>query len=137
MRKELGGLKPFIYKFTLSSQKLDMILETQQAVFNKAGLGFRSYSKQKLVNNLYKKLSNENMTCFYYGKLGHKSYVCNLKGNVKSKQIWIIKGSMHTNHEGPKKAWVLKITLFVSCRCVLRSKKINKVGILIATAQDR
>ena len=87
-----------------------MILKNQKAIFDRAGLGFRSYAKQKSINNLYKNSSNENMTYFYYEKSGHKSYICKCKRNVKLKRIWIIKGSMHTYHEGPKKAWVPKNT---------------------------
>ena len=62
LRKELDKLKPFVDRFTLSSQKLDMILGTQQAVFDKAGLGFRSSYKRKTTKNLYKKSSYENLT---------------------------------------------------------------------------
>ena len=54
------------------------MLNNQKVVFDKVGLGFRSYSKQKTINNLYKKSSNENMTYFCCKKFGHKSYVCNL-----------------------------------------------------------
>ena len=50
LRKELGRLKPFVDRFTLYSQKLDMILETQQAVFDKAGLAYRSSYKRKIEN---------------------------------------------------------------------------------------
>ena len=104
LETELNKIKPFVDKFIFSFQKLDLILKNQKAVFDRAGLRFRSYAKQKLENNLYKKSSNENMTCFYYGKSGYKSYICKSKRNIKLKQIWIIKGSMHTNHEGSKKA---------------------------------
>ena len=85
-----------------------MILNNQQIVFDKVGLGYRSYTKQKLAHNLYKKSSNENMACICCEKLEHKYFVCKLKKNMKSKQIWIIEGSLHTNHEGPKKAWIPK-----------------------------
>ena len=34
-------IKPFIEKFTYSSEKLNMLLNNQRAVFNKAGLGYK------------------------------------------------------------------------------------------------
>ena len=54
-----------------------MILKHQQAVCNKAGLGYKSYHNQKSACKLYKKSSQDNLTCFIYGKIGHKSYMCN------------------------------------------------------------
>ena len=39
---ELEKLKPFVEKFTYSSEKLNMLLNNQRAIFNKAGLGFKS-----------------------------------------------------------------------------------------------
>ena len=69
-----------------------------------------SYVKQKSINNLYKKSSNKNMSYSYCEKLRHKLYECKYKRNIKLKQIWFIKGSSRTNHEGPKKAWVPKVT---------------------------
>ena len=78
-----------------------MILNNQQAVFDKARLGYRSYSKQKLACNLCTKSSKENLTCFCCGKLGHKAYMCNLRkdsNSSRSRIIWIIKDSATTNH---------------------------------------
>ena len=40
MKNQVGRLKPIVDKFTLSSTKLNMILENQRAIFNKAGLGY-------------------------------------------------------------------------------------------------
>ena len=97
----------------LSSQKLEMILNNQQAIFDKARLGYRSYTKQKSACNLYKKSSKENLTCFYCSKLGHKAYMCNLRKNSnssRSKTIWIIKDIIITNHKGSNKAWIPKST---------------------------
>ena len=85
-----------------------MILKNQKAIFDRAGLGFRCYAKQKSVNNLYKKSTNENMIYFYYEKSGHKLYIYKSKRNIK--QIWVIKRYVLTNNEGPKKAWVPKNT---------------------------
>ena len=66
-------------RFTLSSNKLDMMIKNQQAIFYKAALRYKSYYKQKSVNSLYKKSSKDNIVCFYYGKLGHRTYSCNVR----------------------------------------------------------
>ena len=93
-----------------------MILKHQQAVCNKAGLGYRSYQNKKSAYKLYKKSSQENLTCFIYQKLGHKSYTYNSKNISKSnrvRNIWIKKNTSLTHHEGPKKTWVPKSTYFM------------------------
>ena len=66
MEYELNKIKPFVDKFTLSSYKLNMILRDQKAIFDKVGLGFNSYVKQKSTNNLYRKSINENMSCYLF-----------------------------------------------------------------------
>ena len=47
------------------------------------------------------KSSKKNITCFHYGKVGHKSYTCKTK-NTKMKQVCVIKGTTKTNPKGPK-----------------------------------
>ena len=100
-KKELDKTKPLFDKFTLSSQRLDEMIKNQRAVFDKAGLGYRCYDKQKTINNLYKKSSKENITYFHYGKVGHRAYTCKTN-NLKVKQVWIIKGTHNSNPKGSK-----------------------------------
>ena len=108
-KKELNKIKPLFDKFTLSSQRLDEMIKNQKAIFDKVGLGYRYYDKQKAIKNLYKKSSKDNLTCFHYGKVGHRSYTCRTK-NTNVKQVWIIKGTINTNPKGPKIDWVPKST---------------------------
>ena len=61
-----------------------MILNNQQAVFDEVGLGYRSYSNKKSACKLYKKSSQDNITCFICRKIGHKAYVCNLRKDLNS-----------------------------------------------------
>ena len=84
-------------KFTLSSTRLDMMLKSQRTIFDKAGLGYKSYYKQKSINTLYRKSSSESIVCFCCGKLGYKAYTCNMRNRPKSsrvKHIWIAKNPM-------------------------------------------
>ena len=62
------------------------MIKNQRAIFDKVELGYRCYDKQKTINNLYKKSSKENITCFYCGKVGHMSYTCKTN-NLKVKQV--------------------------------------------------
>ena len=92
-------------RFTLSSNKLDMMIKNQQAIFDKARLGYKSYYKKKYINNLYKKSSKDNIVYFCYGKLGHKTYSCNIRKSphlIKTKQVWIVKKSLVDKIERPK-----------------------------------
>ena len=46
LKIELNEVKPFVDKFIFYSQKLNLILNNQKAVFDKTGLDFKSYVKQ-------------------------------------------------------------------------------------------
>ena len=113
LKNEIAKLKSIVEKFTLSSNKLNMILDNQKAVYDKAGLGYNPLKKQKYLKNIYvNSLSNKspNITCFKCGRVGHKSYTCfsNKSTNSTIKKIWVPKGTIMTNQKGPKKAWVPK-----------------------------
>ena len=45
LKNEITKLKPIVEKFTLSSNKLNMILDNQKAVYDKAGLGYNPLKK--------------------------------------------------------------------------------------------
>ena len=85
------------------------MIKNQRAVFDKAGLGYRYYDKQKIINNLYKKSSKKYITYFHYEKVGHRSYTCKTN-NSKVKQVWIFNEIHNSNPKGPKIAWIPKIT---------------------------
>ena len=85
-----------VKKFTLSSNKLHMILDNQKAINDKAGLGYNPLKKQKFLKNIFVNSSSNkfsNITCFKCGRIGHKfySYFSNkstaLKSNGVEKQI--------------------------------------------------
>ena len=100
-----------IDRFILSSNRLDMILKNQRAIFDKAGLGYKSYYKQKSINTLYKKSSSDNIVCFCCDKLGHKTYTCNMRkspNSIKIKQVWIVRKPLIDKVERPKVTWVPK-----------------------------
>ena len=85
------------------------MIKDQKAVFDKARLGYKCYNKQKIITNLYKKSSKDNLTYFHYGKVGHRSYTYRIN-NLKVKHVLVIKGTSNTNPKGPKIACVPKST---------------------------
>ena len=100
------------------------MIKNQKVVFDKAWLGYRCYDKQKIIKNLYKKSSKDNLTYFHCGKVGYRSYTYRTN-NSKVKQVWVIKETHNSNPKGPKIAWVPKSTWFLctSVSCIPRSKK--------------
>ena len=81
--------------------------------FDKTGLGYKSYYKQKSINTLYKKSSSESIVYFCYGKFGHKAYTCNMRNRSNSsrvKQISVAKNPMFDKVKRSKVTWVPKQT---------------------------
>ena len=93
-----------VEKFTLSSTKLQMILDSQKAVYDKISLGYNPLKKQKFLKNIYANSSSNkflNTTCFKCGKVGYKSYTCfpNKSENSNVKKIQVPKGTTVTNQK--------------------------------------
>ena len=84
LKLELDRYKPIVDKFTYSYEKLDMILNSQRAVFNRAGLRYKPNDKQKCVNNFLVKATEVGTSIYHCcGKTCHKSYECNLRKNLR------------------------------------------------------
>ena len=120
LRLEIDKYKPIVEKFTYSFEKLGMILNSQQTVFDHAGLGYNPNNNQKCVNNFLKKsasVESRISTCYCCGKTYHKSYECNLRKNhrvtnleSKVKQVWVPKRTKVKNLGLSKKSWIPKVT---------------------------
>ena len=131
IKKELEKFKSIVDKFTFSSKRLDMLLKDQRAVFNHADIGYKPLNKQRTVENLFIKFILErqkSIICYYCGKSGHKSYVCNNRLRTQQKkveirgknclpsitkkvtQIWVPKGTNPRKLVVSKKSWVPKLT---------------------------
>jgi len=110
--EEIKDLKNSLAKFSIGKNNLDIILGKQWRVFDKAGLGYKLDKQQKFYKNFFastQKYSYPFLTCFYYGKKGHGTSTCHFKKNSNNiKMIWVPKGSIKTNTQGPKKVWVHK-----------------------------
>ena len=53
LKEELRKIKSFMEKFTYSSEKLEILLNNQRAIFNKTGLGYKSQKKQIFASCFY------------------------------------------------------------------------------------
>ncbi|GAV65953.1 zf-CCHC domain-containing protein/DUF4219 domain-containing protein [Cephalotus follicularis] len=130
LKIEVDAIKKMFSKFSSSSDKLDRLLGVQRCVFDKAGLGFGEMNKVKHVENLLDRKKTDNVvscnfcdknghiaskcwntknvvSCNFCGKIGHISSVCwHKKYSMKVKEIWVPKGTIPTNLNGPKVIWV-------------------------------
>ena len=121
LKLDIEKYKPIVDKFTYSSEKLNIILNSQRVVFSKARLGYNPNQKQKLVKNFFRKVEeSKSFTCYYCNKSGHKSYECSLRRisntiitnrlGVKTKHIWVPKGTKVETLRTSKKIWIPKLT---------------------------
>ena len=108
---EVDKLKPIIDKFTLSSQKLNLMLDNQKVVFDKARLGYNPNKNQKYLKNMVSKWIIFVPKIVYYklDKVSKKYGECNsmdmhISHNCSIKKLWIPKENiLVTNPNGPKK----------------------------------
>ncbi|GAV58475.1 hypothetical protein CFOL_v3_02009 [Cephalotus follicularis] len=112
LKIEIDALKKTFTKFSNSSDKLDNLLGLQRCVFDKAGLGYDEMKNVKHFKNFFVKKSEPNMSCNYCGRLGHVSTSCFFRNNLcfgKTRKIWVPKGTLVTNLQGPIFKWVPKV----------------------------
>ena len=96
LKNEIVKLKQIVENFTLSSNKHNMNLENQKAMYDKAGLGYKPLKKQKYLKNIFVNSSSNkfsNITYIKCGRVGYKSYTCfsNKSKNSNVKKIWVPK----------------------------------------------
>ena len=99
LTKRNDNLQNSLSKFYMGQQKLDMMLETQRAFFDKDGLGFDSSIKETHFKNFFAKSNDSHEAsskCAYCKKLGHSLHHCPLRivtfrGKLV-KSVWIPKG---------------------------------------------
>ncbi|GAV56565.1 zf-CCHC domain-containing protein/UBN2 domain-containing protein [Cephalotus follicularis] len=126
LKIEIDALKKTFSKFSNSSEKLEKLLGIQRCVFDKAGLGYdemnnvkhyqnffdrkNKIEKEKIEKDFIKK-KNSFVSCNYCGKNGHVSTSCFYKNHfmskskIRFKKVWVSKGTIITNHPGPKVTW--------------------------------
>ncbi|GAV90905.1 zf-CCHC domain-containing protein, partial [Cephalotus follicularis] len=111
LKIEIDALKKSFSIFSNSSAKLDNLLGLQRCVFDKAGLGYEEMKNVKHFNNLCVKKFEPKIVCNYCGRIGHISTSCFVRNNLchgKTRKIWVPKGTLVTNLQGPKFKWVPK-----------------------------
>ena len=115
LKKKNIDLHSIVTKFTLGEKNFKMLLGSQRCVFDKGGLGYKPYIKQKYLKNYFVKASTSSYThtssdshaiCHACNRKGHKIYDCIYK-KANGKVEWVPKGTK-ANSQGPKKAWVPK-----------------------------
>jgi hypothetical protein len=110
LKKENNDLRKIVDSFTKSTKNLNSMLQNQRCVFDKRGLGYKTYKNQKYFKNYFVHASsryNSNHSCTYCGRKGHQVHSCYIKKSPNLKQIWVPKGTI-TNPQGPNYIWVPK-----------------------------
>ena len=106
LKDKIEDLNNILAKFTMGRDKLDIILKNQKGTFNKAGLGYHPKNHEKSFTKFFrpnKTSSTPFVKCFYCGKEGHTSSICNVRKLIS-------KGTLpRTNTKGPKFIWVPKV----------------------------
>ena len=91
LRKEIEVLKLMVDKFIFDSQKLQLILNNQNIILNKARISFNPLRKYKFIKNMFARAFHKkySIVCFKYNKVGHKIFECNINriGHTFVKQI--------------------------------------------------
>lgn len=114
LKIEIEDLQNTLAKFTMGRENLNIILANQKGTYNKAGLGYHPKNHEKLFRKFFrpnKTSSSPFVKCFYCGREGHTSSICNLRKNndMNGKWKWISKGTLpNANSQGPKMFWVPK-----------------------------
>ena len=99
----------------MGRENLNIILGNQKGTYNKAGLGYHPKNHEKLFRKFFrpnKTSSSPFVKCFYCGREGHTSSICNIRKNngMNEKGKWISNDTLpKTNSQGPKMIWVPKV----------------------------
>ena len=82
LTKKNTNLQNSFSRFYMGQQKLDRMLETQRAFFDKDGLGYDGCVKETYFKNFFPKTNGSHeasSTCTYCHRLGHSRQFCPLK----------------------------------------------------------
>ena len=130
LTKKNTNLQNSFSRFYMGQQKLDGMLETQKAFFDKNGLGYDAIVKETHFKNFFAKSNNSHealSTCAYCHRLGHSRQFCPLKviafrGKLV-KNVWSPKGISTFQNEIAKKKWIPNETRIVRIS-IERPKKV-------------
>ena len=100
-------------KFTKGQKNLDLLLGSQRCVYDRAGIGYNTATKQKLYKNIFVEppsTSTQKLSCTFCNSKEHTKHTCYVKKCVRKglKTIWVPKRKNVTNTQGPNKIWVPK-----------------------------
>lgn len=94
LKNKIEDLQNTLGKFTMGRENLNIILGNQKGTYNKAGLVYHPKNHEKLFRKFFrpnKTSSSPFVKCFYYGREGHTSSICNIRNNsgMNEKGKWI------------------------------------------------
>ena len=83
-------------KFTKGQKNLDLLLGSQRCVYDRAGIGYNTSTKQKLYKNIFVESSSsstQKISCTFCNTEGHTKHTCYVKKCVRKglKIMWVPK----------------------------------------------
>jgi hypothetical protein len=123
LKERVSILEKDITNFIKNTETFNNILGSQKCIFDKAGLGFETYKKQKLYKDLFIPQKTEEFKCKFCHKKGHVELFCFKKKHKQeqSKNKLITHNNKRQSHkryqtniQGPKAIWVPKNSLNIS-----------------------
>ena len=123
LNEKIIDLTKIVHNFINGKKNFDLILGGQKCVFDKGGIGYKSFQKTKYLKNYFVEASSSNdskFACNYCNQNEYTSFSCLIKKNAYFgvKQVWMPKASK-TKSQWPKVIWVPKVnvwTLFVGIK---------------------
>jgi cell division septum initiation protein DivIVA len=123
LKEKVSTLEKDITNFIKTTETFNNILGSQRGIFDKAGLGFETYKKQKLYKDFFIPPKNEEFKCKFCHKKGHIEMFCFKKKHKQEQSKNKLskhnnKRQSHkryqTNIQGPKTIWVPKNSVNIS-----------------------
>ena len=93
-------------KFTKGQKNLDLLLGSQRCVYDRAGIGYNTSTKQKLYKNIFVESSSsstQKIPCTFCNTEGHTKHTCYVKKCVRKglKTMWVLKRKMLLTFKDP------------------------------------
>lgn len=110
LKEKVKDLDTSLVSFVKEKENLNTFVEKQKCICGKASSGYNPFKNKKVFKNqLNASFRRTEIRCFYCQKKGHKADQCFLMNKSQMiKKIFVPKGTLNTNPQGPNMMWVPK-----------------------------
>ena len=115
VKEKVLDLTNIVPNFIDGKKNFEMMLGQQKCIFDKSGIGYKTFIKAKYLKHYFVKASSQNdskLVCNFCNQNGHTTSYCIIKKNtnIGVKQVWVPKVP-NTNIQGSKVMWVPKVNV--------------------------